>query len=236
MYVENDNIDESCLSNDHLHLNRTGLDRLAVNFKLVIEKFYKERENENILNSFSTTLNVLKDSDVTDNCDVINRNNVAFVTDKTNVHGFRPNVVSLNRIKSKKGIKILNLNVASLYSKIDEIRDIVVLSNAHVLSINESLLDSTISDEEVELPGLCIFRNDRNRHGGGVALYVHQSLSPVRIDIIDNDLESVWVYVASHGKKYIFGSIYRPPSSLIIGKNWLYNLEIFCLSLTMLLF
>ena len=82
MYVENENIDKSCLSNDHLHLNRTGLDRLAVNFKLVIEKFYKERENDNILNSFSTTLNVLKDSDVTDNCDVINRNNVAFATDR----------------------------------------------------------------------------------------------------------------------------------------------------------
>ena len=166
------------------------------------------------MNSFSTTLNVLKVNDVTDNCDVINRNDVAFATDKTNVHGFRPNAVSLNRIKSKKDIKILHLNVASLYSKIDEIRDIVVLSNAHVLSINESLLDSTISDDEVELPGFCIFRNDRNRHGGGVAMYIHQSLSPVRIDIIDNDLESVWVYVASHGKKYIFGSIYRPPSSL----------------------
>ena len=50
---------------------------------------------------------MLKVNDVTDNCDVINRNDVAFATDKTNVHGFRPNVVSLNRIKSKKGIKIL---------------------------------------------------------------------------------------------------------------------------------
>ena len=44
MYVENDNIDESCLSNDHLHLNRTGLDRLAVNFKLVILPRMKERK------------------------------------------------------------------------------------------------------------------------------------------------------------------------------------------------
>ena len=46
MYVENDNIDESCLSNDHLHLNRTGLDRLAVNFKLVIENFTKNERTK----------------------------------------------------------------------------------------------------------------------------------------------------------------------------------------------
>ena len=42
--------------------------------------------------------------------------------------------------------------------------------------LTETHLDDSIKDSEIALPGFCVFRNDRNRHGGGVLMYIHQSL------------------------------------------------------------
>ena len=41
VYVDNDNIDESCLSPDNLHLNKTGLERITVNLRLALGTFMK---------------------------------------------------------------------------------------------------------------------------------------------------------------------------------------------------
>jgi hypothetical protein len=45
-------------------------------------------------------------------------------------------------------------------------------SPLEVLAINESKLDNTITDGEIHIPGYVIIRKDRNRHGGGVAIYI----------------------------------------------------------------
>ena len=41
VYVDNDNIDESCLLSDNLHLNKTGLERTTVNLRLALGNFMK---------------------------------------------------------------------------------------------------------------------------------------------------------------------------------------------------
>ena len=41
-----------------------------------------------------------------------------------------------------------------------------------IISVNETICDDTISDGELNLFGYNILRNDRNRNGGGVALYI----------------------------------------------------------------
>ena len=58
-----------------------------------------------------------------------------------------------------------------------------------------------------------IIRNDRNRFGGGVALYVNKHLSyKIRTDVAVDNLESVTVQI-ENGKlePFIVTSIYRPP-------------------------
>ena len=37
-------------------------------------------------------------------------------------------------------------------------------------------MDSSISNIEIALPGYTIVRLDRNRHGGGMLMYIHSSL------------------------------------------------------------
>jgi hypothetical protein len=46
-----------------------------------------------------------------------------------------------------------------------------------IISLNETMLDSSISDHEIKINGYDIVRKDRNRHGGEVAIYLRNSLN-----------------------------------------------------------
>ena len=46
-----------------------------------------------------------------------------------------------------------------------------------ILAVNETGLDDTISSGEVIVPGYALERNDRNRDGGGVALYIRNTIN-----------------------------------------------------------
>ena len=78
----------------------------------------------------------------------------------------------------KHNLNILYYNAArSLIPKLDELRLECVNRQPDIVCIVETWLDDTVSDNELLLPDYQIYRYDRNRHGGGVAIYVHISLS-----------------------------------------------------------
>ena len=68
-----------------------------------------------------------------------------------------------------RGLHFCHLNVNSLLSRIDEIRDISNRIKPAVLGITESKPDSSVTNSEVNINGYSNIRNDRNRNGGGVA-------------------------------------------------------------------
>ena len=76
---------------------------------------------------------------------------------------------SIPHIKTK-GIKFAHLNIHSLVSKIDELRVLLKHRPFDVICFNETLCDSSISDDEICIDGFSIVRRDRIRHGGGVAI------------------------------------------------------------------
>ena len=49
-----------------------------------------------------------------------------------------------------------------------------------VICLNETFCDSSIADCEINLPEYSIVRRDRNRQGGGVAMYIRNSLTFIR--------------------------------------------------------
>ena len=65
-----------------------------------------------------------------------------------------------------------------LLPKIEQLRFHIANSNVKILSLNETFLDSSIHDDEINIPGFVLFRNDVSRNGGGSALYVSETLSP----------------------------------------------------------
>ena len=85
----------------------------------------------------------------------------------------------------------------SLLPKMDEIRNIVSDLKIHCLSINETFLDKSIYDSEVNIENFSIFRNDRNRNGGGVALYIHTDLRPSLLNF-NIETESIWAHMGPY--------------------------------------
>ena len=76
----------------------------------------------------------------------------------------------------KKGMTIASLNVNSLPLHIDEIRMLVNELGIHIIALNETKLDKSIGDSLVGIEGYTLKRCDRDRHGGGVAIYIKDTL------------------------------------------------------------
>ena len=76
-----------------------------------------------------------------------------------------------------RGFKIASINVASLLLHIEELRVIMADQSFDLLAINETRLDSTITDNLVHIDGYSVPRKDRNRKGGGVCIYLRSNIS-----------------------------------------------------------
>ncbi|CAB3978613.1 RNA-directed DNA polymerase from transposon BS [Paramuricea clavata] len=86
-----------------------------------------------------------------------------------------------------------------------------------MLHINETRLSGNIDDGFVNINGYDIFRADRNREGGGVALYVKTAINAYsRTDLIPDGLEAICLEIRKNRSKPFFViTWYRPPNSLV---------------------
>ncbi len=121
----------------------------------------------------------------------------------------------LSNIKALKGFKIAALNVASLVRHIDELKMVMSSQTLDILAINETRLDSTIADKDISIIGYNVVRKDRNRHGGGVLLYVKETWNFLTKQITSNiDLEILTIeIVGKFVKPFLVTTWYRPPAS-----------------------
>ena len=121
----------------------------------------------------------------------------------------------LNDLKHSKGIKIACLNINSLPKHIDELRILMQNSPIDILAINETKIDDSFLEDEISLAGYHIIRKDRNRHGGGVLLYVHQAIPCTeRNDLLTGSLENICVEIARPcSKPFLVSTWYRPPNA-----------------------
>eukprot|EP00794_Sanderia_malayensis_P005200 gene5201-5855_t len=119
----------------------------------------------------------------------------------------------------RKGVVVATLNVNSLLHHIDEIRLIIKDLGIHILAINETKLDGSIADDLVGVQGYSIKRCDRNRNGGGVAIYVKDNLFDkytIRDDVPVSSIEAVCVECKpSHSAPFIILALYRPPDESV---------------------
>ena len=79
-----------------------------------------------------------------------------------------------------KGDTFFLLNIRGLVNKMDMLRFLISNNDVDFLCLNETFCDNTISDDEVSIQGMRIERKDRNRSGGGVALYISNKLFYMR--------------------------------------------------------
>lgn len=63
------------------------------------------------------------------------------------------------------------------------------------------MLDNSIPDHEISI----ITRKDRNRNGGGVAIFVKNTIDrKIRYDLMNNNLETITIEVSKYKIKVLF--------------------------------
>ena len=83
-----------------------------------------------------------------------------------------------------------------------------------IIGFSETRLDESIRGHEVTIEGYKIFRNDRNVNGGGVAIYVKDTLPVPKIKQKSNKLELLSLEIKQENARLFFlVSWYRPPTS-----------------------
>ena len=114
--------------------------------------------------------------------------------------------------------------------KLDKLRGLTETESPDVICIVETWLSSDVSDHELVISDYQILRRDRDRHGGGVMMYVHSSLAVhSHTCIIDAELLIVSVSLSKFSPKFCIALYYRPPSAGVdsfdcLSRN-LYNLH-----------
>ncbi len=77
-------------------------------------------------------------------------------------------------------------------------------------------MSGKVFNPEVKIDGYTMFYKDReNRRGGGVALYVRDTLQCCMNNRIktNNKAESIWVDIKEGSQSVVLGVVYRPPTS-----------------------
>ncbi len=70
----------------------------------------------------------------------------------------------------------MHINVRSLLPKIDMVRIWAKSTNVDIMVLSETWLGRSTPDSYIYMEGYNIFRTDRHAKGGGVAIYVKNSL------------------------------------------------------------
>ena len=109
-------------------------------------------------------------------------------------------------------LTILYTNCCSLLPKLDHLRLLASTQNPHIIGITETWLDDSISDSELMVPGYQLVRRDRDRHGGGIAMFVQDHL-PFTTSLSHAHAELLVIEVHLRRCTILCGLLYRPPSS-----------------------
>ena len=116
------------------------------------------------------------------------------------------------QLKRGKGLTMIHLNIRSLLKNIEELRMFINEYKADVVTLSETWLDKDILDKEININQYNLERKDRNRNGGGTAIYIQERLPYQTIEV--NDLEIVLCSIRPlRSRPIIIGSVYRPPNN-----------------------
>ncbi|XP_064908670.1 uncharacterized protein LOC135578557 [Columba livia] len=116
-------------------------------------------------------------------------------------------------------------NARSMGNKQEELEAIVQQESYDIVAITETWWDDSY-DWSAAMCGYKLFRKDRQgRRGGGVALYVRESLVSVKLEVISHKVECLWTRIRGKFNKadILVGVCYRPPNQDDEGDDLFYK-------------
>lgn len=119
------------------------------------------------------------------------------------------------QLKDRDTFSILLLNIRSMTTNFSYFVDTILTTHAYynILGFTETRLDADIA-QLYTLPGYNMFTNNRNRYGGGVAIYIFDNLKSTQVNdycLMDSYIESLGIEFKSMSKTCLCLCIYRPP-------------------------
>ena len=81
---------------------------------------------------------------------------------------------------SETQLHVLYYNARRLLPKLNELCTTVTLEQPHIMCVLKTWLSPDITDNELQISGYQLVRLDRNRNGGGIAMYV-SDVFPFRV-------------------------------------------------------
>ena len=140
--------------------------------------------------------------------------------------------VKICDFRKNKGIHLAHLNIRSLMSKFDVVRQLISNSGLDIFSMSETWLNESMSSNLLNVPGYTCIRHDRNwlennmiKRGGGLCYYVRNTIQSSYFDLEKHnlsckDIELFWInLILPNCKNVIIGTVYRPPQG---------NVKVFC--------
>ena len=118
--------------------------------------------------------------------------------------------------QNKSALSLLSVNINSVMvtGKLEELQQMAHEIKASVIGITETWLGDTVSSSSLLLQGYQEpERRDHNRHGGGVMMYVQDSINYTRrFDLESPDHEIIWIEFQIDSNKIFLSTVYRSSS------------------------
>ena len=125
-------------------------------------------------------------------------------------------------LSNTKGITLASLNICSLTRKHDEVKILLDNSKIDLLALNESFLNKSITDSQINIEGYRLWRHDRTlnsgkSHGGGIVVYstLDRDIRPIENgSFCTLEIETLLLEMKlTNSRPKIICSIYRPPDA-----------------------
>ena len=109
----------------------------------------------------------------------------------------------------------------------DELKLFIETNKPDIIGIGETMLDKTVNDCDGDISGYRVICKDRNCYGGGMLMYISESLNFNHREDLDFDLESISVEIkAGKYKPFLVTTIYRPPDKPVAYFDQIESLRI----------
>ena len=185
LFIDNDNINESCLNNSKLHLNQKGTNVLCENIKKSLYNYWSSQTHRRKIDI--TNLNLTEDID---------------------------QILFDLRCKNPSNLNFAYLNINSIRNKFENLISIIN-GNVDVFMIAETKLDGSFPPSQFEIRGYYSpFRLDITKKSGGLLVYIKSSIPSRKrsCDGIHNSIQAIPFEINLRKEKWLVISIYRPPS------------------------
>ena len=115
------------------------------------------------------------------------------------------------RVKNVNRITIGSLNINSISSKFDQLKEIIG-NHLDILTIQETKIDSSFPEDQFLIDGYSKpYRLDRNRNGGGVLIYIREDIpsKPLNKHKFTKGVEGLFIEINLRKMKLLFLGAYR---------------------------